>query len=65
MRIKSLIYNSTRKKAVVLHDSVTGLPNREIAIYAEGKKLDIVHSFVYFGRTLAEKCTFDNEISAY
>ena len=53
------------KKIVVMHNLVPGLPNIEPAIYFKGKRLDVVHSFVYLGSMLAERCSFDNEISAH
>ena len=46
-----------------MHDPMPGLLNIEPAIYVGGKKLDVVHSFVYLGSTLAEGCSFDIEIS--
>ena len=50
-------------KKNVMHDPVLGLPSIEQVIYIEGKKLDMVHSFVYLGNRLAERCSFGNEIS--
>ena len=43
------------KKTVVMHDLVPGLPYIEPAIYIEGKKLVVVHSFLYLSSTSAER----------
>ena len=51
------------KKTVVMHDLVPGLPYIEPAIYAKGKRLDVVHSLAYLGSTLTERFSFDKEIS--
>ena len=48
---------------VVMHDLVPALPNIEPAIYVEGKKRDILSSFLYLGSTLTEECNFDKDIS--
>ena len=53
------------KKAVVMHNPMPEMPFIESAIYIEGKKLDLAHSFVYIGSSLCKGCNFDNEISMH
>ena len=51
------------KKTVVMYDQALGSPYIEPIIFVEGNKLDVVHSFVYLGSTLSERCSLDREIS--
>ena len=48
------------KKTVIMHDPGPRLPNIKPAMYVEGKKFDVVLSFVNFGSTLAEGYSFNN-----
>ena len=50
------------KKTVIMYDPAPGSPYIEPTIFVEGKKLDIVHSFVYIGSTLSGGCSLDREI---
>ena len=46
-----------------MYNPAPGSPYIEPIIFAEGNKLDVVHSFVYLGSTLSEGCSLDREIS--
>ena len=51
------------KKTVVMYDPAPGSPFIEPTIFVEDNKLDPVHSFVYLGSALSEKCSLDRDIS--
>ena len=46
-----------------MYDAAPGSPYIESTIFVEGKKLDVVHSFIYLGSTFSEGCSRDREIS--
>ena len=46
-----------------MYDPAPGSPYIEPTIFVEDNKLDVVHSFVYLGRTLWGGCSLDREIS--
>ena len=58
----SFWFRNQSEKTVVRRDPVSVLHNMEPAIYIEGQKWNLVHSFIYLSSILAEGCSFDHEI---